>query len=103
MPGRRATSALRDRGAPGRRSALTGLRSALAAGPWHTPLGTRRRHVPHSQPSPQADDPKSKELVAELQVKTIPTVQFIKNKQLLWEHKGIDKLEQNLSEGGEAV
>lgn len=47
----------------------------------------------------QADDPKSKELVEELQVKTIPTVQFIKNKQLLWEHKGINKLEQNLSEG----
>ncbi|KAL6768535.1 hypothetical protein ACKKBF_B11110 [Auxenochlorella protothecoides x Auxenochlorella symbiontica] len=46
-----------------------------------------------------ADDPKSKELVEELQVKTIPTVQFIKNKQLLWEHKGINKLEQNLSEG----
>lgn len=34
-----------------------------------------------------------------LKIEVIPTIQFWKNKQLLWEHRGVTALDQDLSEG----
>lgn len=35
-----------------------------------------------------------------MNIDILPTIQFWKNKQLLWEHRGVSQLDQDLSEGG---
>jgi len=34
-----------------------------------------------------------------MKIKVLPTLQFWKNKQMLWEHRGVTQLDQDLSEG----
>lgn len=47
----------------------------------------------------QAEDENGEEICDRLGVDVLPTVQFWKNGKLLWEHKGIDNLTQDLGEG----
>lgn len=47
----------------------------------------------------QADDPDASSLLDCLGVDVLPTVQFWRNGKLLWEHRGVNQLEQNMGEG----
>lgn len=46
-----------------------------------------------------ADDPDAAPLLDVLGVEVIPSVQFWRTGQLLWEHRGVNQLEQDLGEG----
>lgn len=48
----------------------------------------------------QADTDEGSELCDELDVDTIPTIQFYRDGQLLWQHKGALEWQQDLGEGG---
>lgn len=50
----------------------------------------------------QADTDEGKDACKELGVDIIPTVQFWKSGQKLWEHRGIVQLENDLGEGNNA-
>ena len=47
----------------------------------------------------QADGDEGLAACDALNIEVIPTIQFWKNKQLLWEHRGVTALDQDLSEG----
>lgn len=47
----------------------------------------------------QADDPDSSPVCDILGVEVLPTVQFWREGKLLWEHRGVNQLEQNMGEG----
>lgn len=47
----------------------------------------------------QADSEEAGPLLEELNIEVLPTVQFWKAGQLLWEHRGIVALQQDLGEG----
>jgi hypothetical protein len=47
----------------------------------------------------QADDPDAGPLLDSLGIEVIPSVQFWKGGKLLWEHRGVNQLEQDLGEG----
>jgi hypothetical protein len=47
----------------------------------------------------QADDPESGPVLDVLGVEVLPTVQFWREGKLLWEHRGVNQLEQNMGEG----
>lgn len=47
----------------------------------------------------QADSEEAQPLLEELNIEVLPTVQFWKQRQLLWEHRGIVALQQDLGEG----
>lgn len=47
----------------------------------------------------QADDPASFPVCDVLGVEVLPTVQFWREGKLLWEHRGVNQLEQNMGEG----
>lgn len=47
----------------------------------------------------QADGDEGLAACNTLNIEVIPTIQFWKNKQLLWEHRGVTALDQDLSEG----
>jgi hypothetical protein len=47
----------------------------------------------------QADDPDAGSLLDSLGIEVIPSVQFWKGGKLLWEHRGVNQLEQDLGEG----
>jgi hypothetical protein len=48
---------------------------------------------------PQADDPDSAPVLDILGIEVLPTVQFWRDGKLLWEHRGVNQLEQNMGEG----
>ena len=50
----------------------------------------------------QADGDEGLAACNTLNIEVIPTIQFWKNKQLLWEHRGVTSLDQDLSEGTHA-
>lgn len=47
----------------------------------------------------QADDPDSTPVLDILGIEVLPTVQFWREGKLLWEHRGVNQLEQNMGEG----
>lgn len=47
----------------------------------------------------QADAEEAQPLLDELNIEVLPTVQFWKQGKLLWEHRGIVALQQDLGEG----
>lgn len=47
----------------------------------------------------QADDPDSVPVLDILGIDVLPTVQFWREGKLLWEHRGVNQLEQNMGEG----
>jgi hypothetical protein len=47
----------------------------------------------------QADDPDTSPVCDILGVEVLPTVQFWREGKLLWEHRGVNQLEQNMGEG----
>ena len=47
----------------------------------------------------QADGDEGQAACDTLGIEVLPTVQFWKNKQMLWEHRGVTALDQDLSEG----
>jgi hypothetical protein len=47
----------------------------------------------------QADSEEAQPLLDELNIEVLPTVQFWKQGKLLWEHRGIVALQQDLGEG----
>ena len=49
----------------------------------------------------QADGDEGLAACDSLNIEVIPTIQFWKNKQLLWEHRGVTALDQDLSEGAD--
>lgn len=53
----------------------------------------------HSCAVMQADSEESQPLLDELNIEVLPTVQFWKQGKLLWEHRGIVALQQDLGEG----
>lgn len=46
-----------------------------------------------------ADDPDSAPVLDILGIEVLPTVQFWRDGKLLWEHRGVNQLEQNMGEG----
>ena len=67
---------------------VSGINAAMVGGP------TRRRAPPM-----QADSEEAQPLLDELNIEVLPTVQFWKQGKLLWEHRGIVALQQDLGEG----
>ena len=52
----------------------------------------------------QADGPDGQAACDELGIEVLPTLQFWRDGQMLWEHRGVLQLEQNIGEGeAEAV
>ena len=47
----------------------------------------------------QADGEEGQSACDDLGIEVLPTVQFWKNKQMLWEYRGVSQLDQNMSEG----
>lgn len=47
----------------------------------------------------QASTTEGQEACEKMNIEILPTIQFWKNKQLLWEHRGVSQLDQDLSEG----
>lgn len=47
----------------------------------------------------QASTEEGQEACESMKIEVLPTIQFWKNKQLLWEHRGVTQLDQDLSEG----
>lgn len=47
----------------------------------------------------QADGDEGLAACDTLGIEVLPTLQFWKNKRLLWEHRGVTALDQDLSEG----
>jgi hypothetical protein len=47
----------------------------------------------------QADDPEAGQLLDQLGVDVLPTVQFWRQGKLLWEHRGVNQMEQDIGEG----
>lgn len=47
----------------------------------------------------QADDPDAVPVLDILGIEVLPTVQFWREGKLLWEHRGVNQLEQNMGEG----
>ena len=58
-----------------------------------------RNWTRHCAPPVQADSEEAQPLLDELNIEVLPTVQFWKQGKLLWEHKGIVALQQDLGEG----
>jgi hypothetical protein len=48
----------------------------------------------------QADSEEGSELCDRLGVEVLPTLQFWKGGEKVWEHRGVVQLDQNLGEGG---
>ena len=74
-----------------------------AAGWYASALACPARDVCHAKndaaPSTQADAEESQPLLDDLGIEVLPTVQFWKDGQRLWEHRGIVALQQNVGEG----
>lgn len=51
--------------------------------------------------NPQADHDEADDLLDQLGIDVLPTVQFWRNGRKLWEHRGAMQLEQGLGEGEE--
>lgn len=47
----------------------------------------------------QADGPDGQAACDELGIEVLPTLQFWRDRQMLWEHRGVLQLEQDLGEG----
>lgn len=56
--------------------------------------------LPTFPPTMQADSDEGQDLCDRLGVDTLPTLQFWRSGQKVWEHKGVVRLQDNLGEGG---
>ena len=71
---------------------------AFTRPPCHPPpVPPPRPPVP--PPAPQADSEEASELCDTLGVEVLPTLQFWQGGRMLWEHRGVAQLEQDLGEG----
>lgn len=84
-------------GMQGARHAGPSLRTTPPAPhPHHTPVALSTGAPPSP---PQADTDDGSELCERLGIDVLPTVQFWRDGQKLWEHRGVANVQQDLGEG----